>query len=89
MLVGRLRLYCGRVGSLCVLSGTVPITVIEGDDSTPPTHAAFKGTILFKNTFGGKLPAADYPKVNVGILWLISLVHVLNISYPFSSFISS
>lgn len=30
-----------------------------------PYHPAYSGKIFFKNTFDGKLPATDYPKVNV------------------------
>jgi hypothetical protein len=30
-----------------------------------PYHPSYSGTVLFKNTFEGKLPATDYPKVNV------------------------
>ena len=30
-----------------------------------PFHPSYKGTVLFKNTFDGQLPAGDYPKVNV------------------------
>lgn len=32
-----------------------------------PFHPSYRGTILFKNTFEGKLPATDYPKVNVRV----------------------
>jgi hypothetical protein len=28
-------------------------------------HATYEGVVFFQNTFDGKLPAADYPKVNV------------------------
>lgn len=28
-------------------------------------HTVYNGTVLFRNTFDGKLPASDYPKVNV------------------------
>lgn len=34
---------------------------------TIPSHASFKGTVLFQNVFDGKLPAADYPKIRVGV----------------------
>ena len=30
-----------------------------------PYHPAYNGTVFFRNTFDGQLPASDYPKVNV------------------------
>ncbi|KAG5220058.1 lung seven transmembrane receptor-domain-containing protein [Salix suchowensis] len=38
----------------------------QGESGTGvPFHPVYEGTILFHNTFEGKLPATDYPKVNV------------------------
>lgn len=35
-----------------------------------PYHPKYQGTVLFQNKFKGKLPAAEYPKVNVrGMVW--------------------
>lgn len=54
------------------LAAVVPLTV-EPAGTTPRQaatngthHAIYNGTVLFRNTFDGKLPASDYPKVNVG-----------------------
>lgn len=32
-----------------------------------PYHPTYTGTVFFRNTFDGRLPATDYPKVNVSI----------------------
>ncbi|KAH0838008.1 lung seven transmembrane receptor-domain-containing protein [Lanmaoa asiatica] len=47
----------------------VPVTVISPTAArqTPtdvPFHPTYDGVVLFRNTFDGELPAADYPKVN-------------------------
>ncbi|KAI8981387.1 lung seven transmembrane receptor-domain-containing protein [Trametes punicea] len=56
-----------KTGYYCV--AIVPITVLPAN--TPrqaptdvPYHPTYTGTVLFRNTFDGKLPASDYPKVN-------------------------
>ncbi|KAL1760917.1 lung seven transmembrane receptor-domain-containing protein [Schizophyllum commune] len=36
----------------------------QDDETDVPYHPSYKGTVLFRNKFDGKLPAADYPKVN-------------------------
>lgn len=67
---------CVRPLVLCSFSfrldiAMVPVTVLT--TSTPtrqtstdvPFHPKYSGKVLFQNTFNGKLPAADYPKVNV------------------------
>ncbi|KAI0361441.1 hypothetical protein OH77DRAFT_1417699, partial [Trametes cingulata] len=56
-----------KTGYYCV--AIVPITVLPSgspeDTSTDvPYHPIYTGTVLFRNTFDGKLPASDYPKVN-------------------------
>lgn len=48
----------------------VPVTVMNPNavrqiPTDVPFHPTYDGAVLFKNTFDGKLPAADYPKVNV------------------------
>lgn len=54
------------------LPAIVPLTVDalnkRQDNSSP--HPGYRATILFQNTFDGQLPATDYPKVNVSILYL-------------------
>ena len=49
---------------------TVPITVLSSNtvrqaSTDVPYHPAYNGTVFFRNTFDGQLPASDYPKVNV------------------------
>lgn len=54
-----------KTGYYCV--AIVPVTVVNGtpqSNTDVPFHATYKGTVLFQNTFQGRLPAADYPKVN-------------------------
>ncbi|KAI0375165.1 hypothetical protein BV20DRAFT_985525 [Pilatotrama ljubarskyi] len=56
-----------KTGYYCV--AIVPITVYPSsspeDSSTDvPYHPTYTGTVFFRNTFDGKLPASDYPKVN-------------------------
>ena len=50
-------------------SAIVPITVLNTPTTRAPTdvpyHPTYNGTVLFRNTFDGKLSASDYPKVNV------------------------
>jgi len=56
-------------------TGVVPVTLvnskkrsIERSDFLPrqeATHASYSGSVLFKNTFEGQLPAAEYPKIGV------------------------
>ncbi|OJA19821.1 putative mannosyltransferase [Rhizopogon vesiculosus] len=46
----------------------VPVTVMNPAARQGPTdvpyHPTYNGVVLFRNTFDGKLPATDYPKVN-------------------------
>ncbi|KAJ8474622.1 hypothetical protein ONZ45_g15889 [Pleurotus djamor] len=60
---GPIQYFVRKTGYYCV--AIVPFT-LQNDESpeTSDTHAAFKGQIFFHNTFEGKLPATDYPKVN-------------------------
>ncbi|KZO95957.1 hypothetical protein CALVIDRAFT_515235 [Calocera viscosa TUFC12733] len=64
-----------RKGYYCV--GTIPITLLSNPLS-PETadHAAFTGTVLFRNTFDGLLPASEYPKINfyLGMTWAYTVV---------------
>lgn len=44
----------------------VPVTVMSPTTARQvPFHSTYNGAVLFRNTFDGKLPATDYPKVNV------------------------
>ncbi|OSD03235.1 hypothetical protein PYCCODRAFT_1477105 [Trametes coccinea BRFM310] len=56
-----------KTGYYCV--AIVPITVLPANtvrqaSTDVPYHPTYTGTVLFRNTFDGKLPASDYPKVN-------------------------
>lgn len=54
-----------------VNAAVVPVTVLSEKRQLPtdvPFHPSYNGVVLFKNTFNGELPAADYPKVNVRLL---------------------
>ncbi|KZS95867.1 hypothetical protein SISNIDRAFT_438421 [Sistotremastrum niveocremeum HHB9708] len=53
-----------KTGYYCV--AIVPVTIVDGrptGDTNVPFHPQYSGVILFRNTFEGKLPATDYPKV--------------------------
>ncbi|RXK39801.1 major facilitator protein [Tremella mesenterica] len=44
------------------------------DDMNPrQTHAEYSGTVLFRNTFEGELPAVEYPKIN--FYFVLSVVY--------------
>ncbi|KAG6914637.1 hypothetical protein DXG01_016198 [Tephrocybe rancida] len=49
-------------------TAVVPVTVVNLPTARAPTdvpyHPSYTGHVFFKNTFNGKLPATDYPKVN-------------------------
>ncbi|KAG1754854.1 lung seven transmembrane receptor-domain-containing protein [Suillus paluster] len=85
----------------------VPVTVMNPTARQAPTdvpsHPTYNGVVLFQNTFDGKLPATDYPKVNfylamffayaiVGSVWAwLCYKHVtelLPIQYYLSSLIA-
>jgi hypothetical protein len=55
-----------KTGYYCV--AVVPVTVMTPVARKAPTdvafHPTYNGVVLFRNTFDGKLPATDYPKVN-------------------------
>lgn len=58
----------GRRTSYDVYLAIVPVTVLSSEkraDTDVPFHPSYNGVILFQNAFNGKLPASDYPKVNV------------------------
>jgi len=40
-------------------------TVVRQASTDVPFHPTYNGIVLFRNTFDGKLPATDYPKVDV------------------------
>ncbi|KAI5117077.1 hypothetical protein M0805_007954 [Coniferiporia weirii] len=57
-----------KTGYYCV--AVVPVTVLTEEtgpvkraDTDVPFHPPYNGIILFQNTFDGKLPASEYPKV--------------------------
>lgn len=70
-----------KTGYYCV--GIVPVTLVNSAQkrqvssptSPQPNHAAYSGSILFKNTFNGELPAAEYPKI--GFYLVLSTVYAL------------
>ncbi|KAF8481985.1 lung seven transmembrane receptor-domain-containing protein [Russula ochroleuca] len=57
-----------KTGYYCV--AVVPVTVLQTSSSalqerqSTDIHPSYKGSVLFRNTFDGELPATDYPKVN-------------------------
>ncbi|KAH0591001.1 hypothetical protein H2248_001112 [Termitomyces sp. 'cryptogamus'] len=54
-----------KTGYYCV--AVVPVTVNSYSIRAAtdiPYHPSYTGSVLFQNTFNGKLPASDYPKVN-------------------------
>ena len=60
-----------KTGFYCV--AVVPITVMDSSsvrvrirqaETDVPYHPPYRGVVLFRNTFDGKLPASDYPKLN-------------------------
>ncbi|KAH9835933.1 lung seven transmembrane receptor-domain-containing protein [Rhodofomes roseus] len=91
-----------KTGYYCV--AIVPVTVMQNParqaTNDVPYHPTYTGTIFFRNTFDGRLPATDYPKVNfysimflvytavaVGWAWLCykNLQDLLPIQYYLSS----
>ncbi|KAL0951511.1 hypothetical protein HGRIS_008196 [Hohenbuehelia grisea] len=65
-----------KTGYYCVAIVPVTLQSSQTRQQTPdvPFHATYSGNIFFKNTFDGKLPATDYPKVNFYfIMFLIYL----------------
>ncbi|KZT75008.1 hypothetical protein DAEQUDRAFT_17258 [Daedalea quercina L-15889] len=55
-----------KTGYYCV--ALVPVTVMQNSvrqaSTDIPYHPTYTGTVFFRNTFDGRLPATDYPKVN-------------------------
>ncbi|EPT01530.1 hypothetical protein FOMPIDRAFT_1059714 [Fomitopsis schrenkii] len=55
-----------KTGYYCV--AIVPVTVMQNSarqsQTDVPYHPTYTGTVFFRNTFDGRLPATDYPKVN-------------------------
>ncbi|KAJ7597591.1 lung seven transmembrane receptor-domain-containing protein [Mycena floridula] len=58
-----------KTGYYCV--AIVPMTVQHSLTPTEPVHPQYKGKVLFRNTFDGKLPATDYPKVNFYLIMFL------------------
>ncbi|KAM5533936.1 hypothetical protein V8D89_012361 [Ganoderma adspersum] len=65
---GPIQYLVRKTGYYCV--AVVPLTVEPAGASRRQApangthHTTYNGTVLFRNTFDGKLPASDYPKVN-------------------------
>ncbi|KAI6047950.1 lung seven transmembrane receptor-domain-containing protein [Pisolithus marmoratus] len=58
---GPIQYQVRNTGYYCV--GKFPPTTRQVPSDTP-YHPTYSGVVLFKNTFDGQLPAADYPKVD-------------------------
>ncbi|TRM65879.1 lung seven transmembrane receptor-domain-containing protein [Schizophyllum amplum] len=57
--------YCVAIVPISVQSSSTQVQARQDDDDADvPYHPSYKGTVLFRNKFNGKLAAADYPKVN-------------------------
>lgn len=62
-----------KTGYYCV--AIIPLTVMDVErrletgraGTEVPTHPKYQGVVLFRNVFNGKLPAAEYPKINVSV----------------------
>jgi hypothetical protein len=78
--------YCvGKMSPISLLlllnrysSVVVPVTVLperRQASTDVPFHPNYDGTVLFRNTFDGKLPATDYPKVNVRASFSAERIH--------------
>lgn len=72
----------------------VPVTVIspttrQTSTDLVPFHPTYNGVVLFKNTFDGQLPAADYPKVNVSSPGVIYALEHTRFTRSFTSSCSS
>ncbi|KIM88622.1 hypothetical protein PILCRDRAFT_2830 [Piloderma croceum F 1598] len=56
----------------------VPVTVLSPAprqaSTDVPSHPTYKGKVLFQNTFDGKLPATDYPKVTFYLCMFLAYV---------------
>lgn len=63
-----LSLYCLPTWLISIVA-IVPVTVMNPTarqvSTDVPYHPTYNGVVFFRNTFDGKLPATDYPKVNV------------------------
>ncbi|KAF8640627.1 hypothetical protein AX17_000287 [Amanita inopinata Kibby_2008] len=66
-----------KTGYYCV--AIVPVTVrsspTQRADTDIPYHPVYRGSVLFRNTFDGKLAATDYPKVN--FYFIMFLVYLM------------
>ncbi|KAG6832564.1 hypothetical protein H0H92_000193 [Tricholoma furcatifolium] len=63
--------------SLTSTIAVVPVTVTSYSTRAPtdvPYHPSYTGNVLFRNTFDGKLPATDYPKVTHYLSSLVGLL---------------
>ncbi|KAG6866041.1 hypothetical protein C0991_009138 [Blastosporella zonata] len=67
-----------KTGYYCVGKSVVPVTVNARTTRAPTDvlyHPSYTGRVFFKNTFDGKLPATDYPKVN--FYFVMTLVYTI------------
>lgn len=67
---GPFRYPVPRTGFYCV--GTVPV-LVEGTDEE---STAYSGVVDFENVFGGRLAAAEYPKIAVSFLCISNVILV-------------
>jgi len=67
-----------KTGYYCV--ALVPVTVLSAPprqvSTDVPYHPTYSGKVLFQNTFDGKLPATDYPKVTFYMCMFLAYVVV-------------
>ncbi|KAF5368567.1 hypothetical protein D9758_002282 [Tetrapyrgos nigripes] len=60
--------YCVAIVPLTVTGNDVAVS--ERQESSD-AHPVYNGVVLFRNTFDGKLPSTDYPKVNFYLVMFI------------------
>ncbi|KAH7909796.1 protein PTM1 [Hygrophoropsis aurantiaca] len=96
-----IQYHVRTTGYYCV--AIVPVTVLSPArqaSTDVPYHPTYNGVVLFQNTFQGKLPATDYPKVNfylfmflaytaVGALWGWLCYKHVNELLPIQYYLSS
>ncbi|THH02573.1 hypothetical protein EW026_g325 [Hermanssonia centrifuga] len=63
-LVRKTGYYCVAIVPVTVLSSSGNQNLRRQAPTDVPFHPKYQGSVLFQNTFKGKLPAAEYPKVN-------------------------
>ncbi|KAJ3556522.1 hypothetical protein NM688_g1987 [Phlebia brevispora] len=101
-LVRKTGYYCVAIVPVTVLpSSRSAANIIERQAPTDvPYHPRYQGSVLFQNKFNGKLPAAEYPKVNfyfamfivytvVGAVWAWQCYRNLQDLLPIQYYLSS